>query len=383
MRVNAEMPMPQAKDLYELLGVPRTATQDEIRKAYLKLAHKHHPDKTGGDKESETKLKEINAAYDVLKNPEKRAHYDRFGSADGQNPFGGGGGFGQGGEGFEAPFDDFFDMLFGQQGGRRGARRGPAGAQAGNDLELRLTLTLKEAAKGAKKKVRFNRNESCNDCNGTGAAAGSQAQTCPECGGAGQVRAAHGFFSVTRPCNRCGGAGKIISNPCGSCKGSGQVKQSREVSVDIPAGVDTGSQLRVTGEGEPGRGGGPRGDLYIAIKVQPDDRFRRDGTTILCEVPVSFTQAALGDTVRVPTITGEAELKVPAGTQTGSQFRLRGMGMPDLRGYGTGDQIVKIVVETPKKLSKRQKELLKEFQEISDQDTYPLYRRFMDTFFGD
>jgi molecular chaperone DnaJ len=161
------------------------------------------------------------------------------------------------------------------------------------------------------------------------------------------------------------------------------VKQSREVSVDIPAGVDTGSQLRVTGEGEPGRGGGPRGDLYIAIKVQPDDRFRRDGTTILCEVPVSFTQAALGDTVRVPTITGEAELKVPAGTQTGSQFRLRGMGMPDLRGYGTGDQIVKIVVETPKKLSKRQKELLKEFQEISDQDTYPLYRRFMDTFFGD
>jgi len=378
--------MPQAPDLYEVLGVSRGASQDEIRKAYLKLAHKYHPDKTGGDKESEQKLKEINAAYDILKNPEKREKYDRFGSTEaGGGPFGGGNPFGggMGGEGFEAPFDDFFDMLFGQQGGRR-RRGGASAAQPGNDLELRLSITLKEAAKGTKKKVRFNRNESCAACNGSGAAKGSTAETCTDCGGAGQVRAAHGFFSVTRTCPRCGGQGKIITNPCSSCRGTGQTKQNREVSVDIPAGVDSGTQLRVTGEGESGRNGGPRGDLYIAIMVEQDERFERDGNTISCEVPISITQAALGDShVRVPTITGEAEIKVPAGTQSGTQFRLRGLGMPDLRGYGTGDLLVKVVVETPTKLSKRQKELLNEFQELSDQKTYPLHRRFLDTFFGD
>lgn len=374
------MPMAQTKDLYEILGVSRDASQEEIRKAYLKLAHKYHPDKTGGDKDAEARLKEINAAYDVLKNAEKRAQYDKFGSAEG-NPFAGGG-FG-GGQGFEAPFDDFFDMLFNQGGRRGGGRRGASAAQPGNDLELRLVVTLREAAKGASKTVRFNRQETCGDCNGSGAAPGSTPQTCPECGGAGQVRAAHGFFSVTRTCTRCGGAGKIISNPCGACSGSGRVRKQRELNVDIPAGVDNGSQLRVSGEGEPGRNGGPRGDLYIAIQVQPDERFQREGNTIICEVPINFTQAALGDTIRVPTIFGEAELKVPAGTQTGTQFRLRGMGMPDLRGYGQGDQIVKVVVETPKHLSKRQKELLKEFQEIGDKDNYPLYRRFLDTFFSE
>ncbi len=377
------MPMAQTKDLYETLGVAREATQEEVRKAYLKLAHKYHPDKTGGDKEAEGRLKEINAAYDVLKNPEKRAQYDKFGSADG-NPFGGGGG-GFGGQGFEAPFDDFFDMLF-SQGGRRGgggAKRGAAAAQAGNDLEMRMVLSLREAAKGASKKVRFNRQETCGDCNGSGAAPGSTPETCPDCGGSGQVRAAHGFFSVTRNCNRCGGTGRTISNPCGTCKGAGRVKKQREVPVDIPAGVDNGSQLCVRGEGEAGRNGGQRGDLYIAIQVEPDERFKREGTTIICEVPMSFTQAALGDTIRVPTLSGEAELKIPAGTQTGTQFRLRGMGMPDLRGYGQGDEIVKVVVETPKHLSKRQKELLKEFQESEGKENYPLYRRFLDSFFSE
>jgi molecular chaperone DnaJ len=373
--------MAQTKDLYETLGVPRGSSQDEIRKAYLKLAHKYHPDKTGGDKEAEGKLKEINAAYDVLKNPDKRAQYDKFGSADG-NPFGGGG-FG-GGSGGEAPFDDFFDMLFGQGGKRGGGGRGRANAaQQGNDLELRLSITLREAAKGVKKTVRFNRQENCMDCGGTGAGPGATVQTCSECNGAGQVRAAHGFFSVTRPCGRCGGTGRTISNPCGGCSGSGRLKKQRELAVDIPAGVDSGSQLRVSGEGEPGRNNGPRGDLYIAIQVEADERFKREGTTIFCEVPISFTQAALGDTIRVPTLSGEAELKVPAGTQTGTQFRLRGMGMPDLRGYGQGDEIVRAVVETPKHLSKRQKELLKEFQDISEKDNYPLYRRFLDTFFSE
>ncbi len=376
--------MAQTKDLYEILGVKRESTQDEIRKAYLKLAHKYHPDKTGGDKAAEDKLKEINAAYDVLKSPEKRAQYDKYGSADG-NPFGGGGFGGFGGGGAEAPFDDFFDMLFGQ-GGRRGAtgnRRSASSAQPGNDLELRMSITLREAAKGTSKKVRFNRQEACSDCGGTGAGPGATVQTCQDCGGAGQVRAAHGFFSVTRTCTRCGGTGRTVTNPCSPCSGSGRVKKQREISVDIPAGVDNGSQLRVSGEGEPGRNGGPRGDLYIAIHVEQDERFKREGNTVSCEVPISFTQAALGDTLRVPTLSGEAELKVPAGTQTGTQFRLRGLGMPDLRGYGNGDQIVRVVVETPKHLSKRQKELLKEFQEISDKENYPLYRRFLDTFFSE
>lgn len=246
-----------------------------------------------------------------------------------------------------------------------------------------MTLSLREAAKGASKKVRFNRQETCGDCNGSGAAPGSTPETCTDCGGSGQMRAAHGFFSVTRTCNRCGGSGRIISNPCGTCKGAGRVKKQREVPVDIPAGVDNGSQLCVRGEGEAGRNGGPRGDLYIAIQVEPDERFKREGTTIICEVPMSFTQAALGDTIRVPTLSGEAELKIPAGTQTGTQFRLRGMGMPDLRGYGQGDEIVKVVVETPKHLTKRQKELLKEFQESEGKENYPLYRRFLDSFFSE
>lgn len=378
------MPMAQTKDLYEVLGVKREATQEEIRKAYLKLAHKYHPDKTGGDKEAEDRLKEINAAYDVLKNPEKRAQYDKYGTEG--NPFGGGG-FSGGftGEGFEAPFDEFFETLFGQgrRGGGMGGGRRANAAQPGADLELRLSISLKEAAKGTSKKVRYNRNETCSDCNGSGAAPGSTPQTCPECGGSGQMRAAHGFFSVTRTCTRCGGQGRIISDPCKTCHGNGRVKKSRELSVDIPAGVDNGSQLRVSGEGEAGRNGGPRGDLYIAIHVEQDDRFTRQGNTIICEVPIRFTQAALGDTIRVPTIAGEAELKIPAGTQTGTQFRLRGLGMPDLRGFGQGDQIVEVVVETPKHLSKRQKELLKEFQDISEKDNYPLYRRFLDTFFKD
>lgn len=359
-----------------MLGVERTASQDEVRKAYLKLAHKYHPDKTGGDKAAEDKLKEVNAAYDILKNPEKRAQYDRFGSTDAGGM--GGGGFGSAGGGFEAPFEDFFDMLFGQGQGRR--RGGSAGPQQGNDLELRLSITLEEAAFGAKKEIRFPRNEACNECSGSGAAPGSQPTTCPQCNGAGQVRMAHGVFSVTRTCPRCHGSGRTISKPCRKCNGAGSIKSTRELAVDIPAGVDTGSRLRVTGEGEPGARGGPRGDLYIFLEVEQHAFFSRDATTLLCEVPISFTQAALGATIRVPTLENEAELKVPAGTQTGAQFRLRGLGLPDIRGYRQGDQIVRVVVETPSNLSKRQKELLKEFQEASNQDTYPLYRRFLDSF---
>lgn len=372
-----------AKDLYSVLGVSKEATQDEIRKAYLKLAHKYHPDKTGGDKAAEEKLKEINAAYDVLKNPEKRAQYDRFGSTDGGNPFAGGGfgGFGGGGGGFEAPFEDLFDVLFGAQGGGRRSRGGP---QRGDDLEMRLGITLKEAANGVSKKIRFSRNETCGDCRGSGAAAGSKPETCSKCGGAGQVRVSHGFFSVTQTCPKCRGAGRIITNPCRKCGGSGTVRSSRELSVDVPPGVDTGSRLRVSGEGEPGPNGGPRGDLYLVIEVAPHKHFTREGNSILCEVPISFAQAALGTTLRVPTLSGEAELKIPAGTQTGTQFRMRGLGMPDLRGYGQGDQIVRVVVETPTSLSKRQKELLQEFQAVSEENpkSTPIYKRFWDSIIG-
>lgn len=363
------------KDLYEILGVAKDASQDDIRKAYLKLAHKYHPDKTGGDKEAEEKLKEVNAAYDVLKNAEKRAKYDRFGdqSAGGFEGFGGGGG-----QGFEAPFEDFFDMLFGQ-GGQGGGRRRSA-AQPGNDLEMRLVLTLKEAATGVTKKVKFSRMDPCGDCSGSGAAPGTKPDVCSQCGGAGQVRVAHGFFSVTRTCPACRGAGKTISKPCRKCNGAGAVKTQRELSVDVPAGVDNGSRLRVSGEGEPGANGGPRGDLYLAIEIAKHEHFQREGVNLYLDIPITITQAALGDAIRVPTLDGEAELRIPAGTQPGTQLRMRGLGLPDLRGYRQGDLIVRIQVEIPQKLTKRQREILEEFQQLSDQKTYPLYRRFLDSF---
>lgn len=371
--------MAQSTDLYELLGVPRTATDEEIRRAYLKLAHKYHPDKTGGDKEAEEKLKRINAAYDILKNPDKRKQYDTFGSTGpGMGPGGfrgGGGDFtgGFGGAGFDSPFDDFFEMLFGRGGGRRQASR------PGNDIECSAGITLEEAAAGVKKKVKFSRMEVCSDCSGSGAAPGSKADACPSCQGSGQVRASHGFFSVTQTCPQCRGTGRIVLNPCRRCGGRGRIKISRELAVDIPAGVDTGVSLRLAGEGEPGENGGPRGDLHIHIEVEPHDVFQRQGTDILCDLPISFPQAALGATVRVPTLRGEEELKVPAGTQNGTVLRLRGLGMPGLRGYRQGDQLVRVVVEVPSRLTRRQKELLEEFERESDEKDYPLYRRFMET----
>jgi molecular chaperone DnaJ len=356
--------MPQ--DYYDILGVSRDASQDEIRTAYRKLAHKYHPDKTGGDQEAEEKLKEINEAYDILKNKEKRAKYDQFGSA------GPGAGFG----GFDgaSPFDDIFDAFFGGAGGRA---RGPR-AMAGDDLEYPLRITLREAAFGCKKRIRFHRMETCGQCNGSGAAKGSEPEACRQCGGAGQVRMSQGFFSVTRTCPNCHGTGRIITSPCGDCSGIGTIRTERELSVELPAGVNSGSRLRVTGEGEPGRNGGPRGDLYVYVEVEADEVFERDGNDIIAEVPISFTQAVLGATIRVPSLEGEVDVKVPPATQSGTVFRLRGKGLPDIRGYRTGDQLVRVEVETPTKLSREQKDLLKRFEELSSAKTYPLRERFLE-----
>jgi molecular chaperone DnaJ len=381
--------MPQ-QDYYEILGVPREASTEEIRKAYLKLAHKYHPDRTGGDKAAEDKLKEINEAYDTLKNAEKRAQYDRFGrageqfagGAGGFEGFGGFGGFGGAGPGagggFESPFEDFFDVLFGRGGAGAGAGARRRAATPGNDLEVRISVTLREAAFGTKKTVKINRMETCSECNGSGAAPGTQPQTCPDCGGTGQVRRAQGFFSITQTCPKCRGAGRIVAKPCARCNGLGKVRVQREISVDLPPGVDTGSRLRVAGEGEPGDGGGPRGDLYIYVEVLPDEIFTREGNDVVVEVPIGFVQAALGTTIRVPTLRGEAELKVPPGTQAGQLFRMRNQGIPDLRGYRQGDQIVRIHVETPSRLTREQRELLQQFQELSDHQAYPLQRRFQE-----
>lgn len=368
--------MAQSKDPYELLGVAKTASEDEIRRAYLKLAHKYHPDKTGGDKAAEEKLKEINAAYDILKNPEKRSQFDRYGAAG--EGFSGGPGGGFSGAGFETQFEDLFDMFF---GGRSGGRR-QASARPGNDLEYKVSITLQEAAFGTKKSIRFSRMENCNDCSGTGAAAGTRPDACPSCQGTGQVHVARGFFSVTQTCHRCRGTGRVVSKPCHRCSGEGRTRIQREITVDIPAGVDTGLRLRVAGEGEPGEMGGPRGDLHIHIEVVPHEIFVREGNEIICEVPISFPQAALGATIRVPTLKGDAELKVPAGSQSGSMLRLRGLGIPDIRGYRQGDQIVRLIVEVPARLTRRQRDLLKEFDEEGDDKAYPLYRRFMDKLRG-
>ncbi|HOK10450.1 MAG TPA: molecular chaperone DnaJ [Candidatus Hydrogenedens sp.] len=372
--------MVRGKDLYEILGVSKNATQEEIRRAYLKLAHKYHPDKTGGDKEAEEKLKEINAAYDVLKNPEKRAQYDRYGTVDGQ-PFDTGGftgGFSRGfegfGEGFESPFDDLFDMIFGS-GSRRTSRR--SSAQRGSDVETTLTITLKESATGARKRVRYICKEQCSECHGTGSAPGYQPETCPQCGGTGQIRASQGFFSITRTCPQCHGVGKYISKPCLRCGGQGRVTATRETDVNIPPGVDEGTTLRSVGDGESGIGGGPPGDLYIHLQIKSHPLFERKGNDLYCEVPITLSQAILGTTIKVPTlIDGSIDLIIPSGTQSGDLLRKKGLGMPRLNSRGRGDLYYKIIVEVPVRLSKRQEELLHEFDDLANSKNYPKHWKF-------
>ncbi len=363
--------MPRTKrDYYEVLGVTRDASEEDIRKAYRKLAHKYHPDKTGGDKQAEDSFKEIGEAYAVLSDPQKRAQYDRFGHVEagsqGSDGFARASPFG----GFEDLFGDIFDDFLGH-----GPRTRTA-ARHGADLRYDLEISLKESAVGIEKNIRIPRAETCQECKGTGARAGAGRTTCPQCAGRGQVQRSQGFFSITNTCGTCRGQGSIVKEPCSRCRGMGRVKAERELRVKIPAGVDTGHQLKLRGEGEAGSFGGARGNLYVVVHVQAHPVFERHGNDILCEIPVGFAQAALGDRIEVPTLDGKVSLKIPLGTQTNKVFRLRGKGIPNVQGYGRGDQLVRVIVETPTHLNDKQKNLLKEFDKITGDDSHPMRKQF-------
>ncbi|MDN5330995.1 MAG: molecular chaperone DnaJ [Tepidanaerobacteraceae bacterium] len=370
------------KDYYEILGVGKDATEEEIKKAYRKLARQYHPDVNKSPDAAE-KFKEINEAYQVLSDPQKRAMYDKFGHA-GVDPNAAQGDFGGGGFGDFGDFDfgrdifgDIFDSFFGGFGEPR--KKGPV---RGADIRYDLEITLEEAFLGAEKEIELYRTESCPRCGGTGAKPGTGAKTCPVCGGSGQVKQVQNtpfgrYISITT-CTRCQGTGIVIEEPCPECRGTGNIRASRKIKVKIPPGVDTGSKLRLAGEGEPGARGGPAGDLYVVIHVKPHRLFIRQGDDLIYEAPISFVQAALGAEIEVPTLDGRVKLKIPEGTQPGTRFRIKGKGMPHLRGYGRGDLHVKVNVVIPKKLSEKQKELLRKFAEISGEDVKQPHKGFFD-----
>ncbi|MGD9861976.1 MAG: molecular chaperone DnaJ [Pseudodonghicola sp.] len=366
------------RDYYDVLGVAKGASADELKKAYRKKAKELHPDRNKDNPEAEAQFKEVNEAYDVLKDAEKKAAYDRFGHAAFEGGMGGGGGPRPGGAGFgsgdfSSAFSDVFDDLFGDfMGGQRGRQR----ATRGSDLRYNLRVTLEEAFSGVQKTINVPTSVSCSACDGTGAEGGVEPTTCPTCSGMGKVRAQQGFFTVERTCPTCSGMGQIIKNPCKVCGGAGRIEKDRALSVNIPAGVETGTRIRLAGEGEAGMRGGPSGDLYIFVEVAPHKLFERDGVNLYCRVPVSMSKAALGGAIEVPTIDGgRGRVQIPAGSQSGRQMRLRGKGMPALRGGGTGDMFIELAVETPVNLTSRQKELLKEFDELSE-DNNPESKSF-------
>ncbi len=348
-----------AKDYYEILGVSKSAGKDEIKKAYRQLAKQYHPDRNPDDEEAEQKFKEIGEAYEVLGDEEKRAAYDRFGHAAFEGGAGGGGaGFGAGGMGGFGGFADIFDEMFGDMMG--GRRRG--GAQRGADLRYDMEITLEEAFTGKDTTIQVPTSVNCSTCQGSGAKPGTSPSTCEMCGGDGRIRAQQGFFSIERTCPNCGGAGKQIENPCPTCHGTGREQQERTLQVNIPAGVEDGTRIRLAGEGEAGSRGAPPGDLYIFLGIKPHDIFHREGPNILCKMPVPMSTAALGGQLEVPVIDGtKARINIPEGTQNGQRFRLRGKGMSVLRRKDRGDMFVEIEVEVPRNLTKRQKELLREF----------------------
>lgn len=348
-------------DYYASLGVARDASPEELKKAYRKLAMQYHPDRNPGDKSAEAKFKEVNEAYDVLRDAEKRAAYDRFGHAAFEQGAGAGpGGFG----GFHAggSFADIFDEMFGEFMG--GGRRGGTATGRGADLRAAVEVTLEEAFAGKKASLRVPTSVVCEACNGTGAEGGAAPTTCPTCGGHGKIRAQQGFFLIERTCPTCGGTGKSVKDPCRVCRGAGRVQRDRTLNIDIPAGVEDGMRLRIAGAGEAGLRGGPPGDLFVDVSVRPHEIFQREGSSIYCRVPLRMTAAALGGQIEVPTIDGgRAKVSIPSGTQTGDQFRLRGKGMSQLRSAARGDMFIQVVVETPVNLTKRQQELLRQFEE--------------------
>ncbi|HUK08063.1 MAG TPA: molecular chaperone DnaJ [Stellaceae bacterium] len=357
------------QDFYEQLGVQRGASGEDIKKAYRKLAMQYHPDRNAGDKTSEQKFKDISEAYDVLKDEQKRAAYDRFGHAafEGNGAMRGASDFG-----FAQGFADIFDEMFGEfMGGRRGG--GQQAATRGNDLRYNMEITLEEAFKGRQSQVRVPTLVACESCSGTGAESGSRPINCPTCHGHGRVRAQQGFFTIERTCPSCHGAGRVIENPCRVCSGQGRVRREKTLAVTIPAGVEDGTRIRLAGEGEAGVRGGAPGDLYIFLSVKPHRFFQRDGANIQCRVPISMTTAALGGQIEVPAIDGtRAKLTVPAGSQSGRQFRLKGRGMSVLRSPARGDMYIEVLVETPVNLTKRQQELLREFDQAGDlKKTHP------------
>ncbi len=360
------------RDYYEQLGISKGASEGEIKKAFRKKAMELHPDRNKDNPESEAQFKEVNEAYDVLKDQDKKAAYDRYGHAafeGGMGGAGGGAGFGQGGADFASAFSDVFDDLFGNfsGGGRRGASQR---ATRGSDLRYNLSISLEEAFTGKQQTISVASSVACESCNGSGAEGGAEPSNCPTCSGMGKVRAQQGFFTVERACPTCSGRGQIITNPCGNCSGSGRQQRDRSLSVNIPAGVETGTRIRLAGEGEAGLLGGPTGDLYIFVEVKDHQIFEREGTNLYCRIPVSMAAATLGGEIEVPTIDGgKSRVKIPAGSQSAKQMRLKHKGMPALRSSTVGDLFLELAVETPVNLSSRQKELMREFDNLGENNS--------------
>jgi len=359
------------RDLYETLGVGKTADEKELKGAFRKLAMKYHPDKNPGDAEAEKTFKDISHAYETLKDPQKRAAYDRYGHAAFENGGMGGGGGGFGGAG-AGGFSDIFEDIFGEMMGGGRQRRSSGGRERGADLRYNMEISLEEAYSGKTAQIRVPTSITCDVCSGSGAKPGTKPQTCGTCQGSGRVRAAQGFFSIERTCPTCHGRGQTITDPCGKCHGQGRVTEERSLSVNIPAGIEDGTRIRLSGEGEAGLRGGPAGDLYIFLSVKRHEFYQRDGADLYCSVPISMTTAALGGKFDVATLDGtKSRVSVPEGTQAGKQFRLKGKGMPVLRSSQIGDLYIQIQIETPQKLTKRQRELLREFEDLSSKDNNP------------
>jgi len=365
------------RDYYEILGVAREAGEEEIKKSYRKLALKYHPDRNPGDKAAEESFKEVGEAYEILSDPQKRAAYDQYGHAafdPRSRGFRGGGGFHDPFELFREVFGggSIFDELFG------GGRVDPTAPQRGADLRYDLEIAFEESAHGTEKEITFTKLDACDTCRGSGQEAGSKVKTCPTCGGRGQVVTSRGFFSIAQTCSRCGGAGRVIEKPCRDCRGSGRRERRANVKIRIPAGVDTGTRLRVGGAGEGGVRGGPPGDLAVVLHVKSHEIFERQGDDLFCEVPINFAQAALGAEIQVPTLGGKADLKVPAGTQPGTVFSLKGKGVKNVQGYGYGDLHVRVLVEVPTRLNAAQKAKLQEFSDLCDGEVNPIGKSFFE-----